>query len=85
MGLLSPGGVHSHEDHINAMLEMAAQRGAEKIYLHAFLDGRDCPPRSAKPSLEKTQALIRKTRCWQNCLSLWPLSSPSTATTAGTE
>ena len=60
MGLLSPGGVHSHEDHINAMLEMAAQRGAEKIYLHAFLDGRDCPPRSAKPSLEKTQALIEK-------------------------
>ena len=58
MGLLSPGGVHSHEDHINAMLEMAAQRGAEKVYLHAFLDGRDCPPRSAKPSLEKTQALI---------------------------
>ena len=60
MGLLSPGGVHSHEDHINAMLEMAAQRGAEKIYLHAFLDGRDCPPRSAQPSLEKTQALIEK-------------------------
>ena len=60
MGLLSPGGVHSHEDHINAMIEMAAQRGAEKIYLHAFLDGRDCPPRSAKPSLEKTQALIEK-------------------------
>ena len=60
MGLLSPGGVHSHEDHINAMLEMAAQRGAEKVYLHAFLDGRDCPPRSAKPSLEKTQTLIEK-------------------------
>lgn len=60
MGLLSPGGVHSHEDHINAILEMAAQRGAEKVYLHAFLDGRDCPPRSAKPSLEKTQALIEK-------------------------
>ena len=60
MGLLSPGGVHSHEDHINAMIEMAAQRGAEKIYLHAFLDGRDCPPRSALPSLEKTQAVFAK-------------------------
>ena len=58
MGLLSPGGVHSHEDHINAMIELAAQRGAEKIYLHAFLDGRDCPPRSAQPSLEKTQAVF---------------------------
>lgn len=60
MGLLSPGGVHSHEDHINAMLELAAQRGASKVYIHASLDGRDCPPRSAKPSLEKTQALCSK-------------------------
>ena len=60
MGLLSPGGVHSHEDHSNAMLELAAQRGATKVYIHASLDGRDCPPRSAKPSLEKTQALCTK-------------------------
>ncbi|MGB2259504.1 MAG: 2,3-bisphosphoglycerate-independent phosphoglycerate mutase [Porticoccaceae bacterium] len=60
MGLLSPGGVHSHEDHINAMLEMAAQRGARKIYIHASLDGRDCPPRSAMPSLQKTQTLCDK-------------------------
>lgn len=52
MGLLSAGGVHSHEDHIMAMVELAAERGAEKIYLHAFLDGRDTPPRSAKGSLE---------------------------------
>lgn len=36
MGLLSAGGVHSHEDHIMAMVELAAERGAEKIYLHAF-------------------------------------------------
>lgn len=52
MGLLSAGGVHSHEDHILAMVELAAERGAEKIYLHAFLDGRDTPPRSAKGSLQ---------------------------------
>ncbi|MFT4938770.1 MAG: 2,3-bisphosphoglycerate-independent phosphoglycerate mutase [Paraglaciecola sp.] len=52
MGLLSPGGVHSHEEHIFAMLKMAASRGAQKIYLHAFLDGRDTPPRSAKNSLQ---------------------------------
>jgi 2,3-bisphosphoglycerate-independent phosphoglycerate mutase len=52
MGLLSEGGVHSHQDHLVAMAELAAQRGAEKIYLHAFLDGRDTPPRSAKASLE---------------------------------
>ncbi|ECH8834411.1 2,3-bisphosphoglycerate-independent phosphoglycerate mutase [Salmonella enterica subsp. enterica] len=53
MGLLSAGGVHSHEDHIMAMVELAADRGAEKIYLHAFLDGRDTPPRSAEASLKK--------------------------------
>jgi 2,3-bisphosphoglycerate-independent phosphoglycerate mutase len=53
MGLLSEGGVHSHEDHIVAMLTLAAQRGARKIYLHAFLDGRDTPPRSAEPSLAR--------------------------------
>ncbi|WPM84744.1 2,3-bisphosphoglycerate-independent phosphoglycerate mutase [Apirhabdus apintestini] len=53
MGLLSAGGVHSHEDHIMAMIELAAERGAQKIYLHAFLDGRDTPPRSAEPSLRR--------------------------------
>ncbi len=54
LGLLSPGGVHSHEDHISAMIDMAAQRGAKQVYVHAFLDGRDVPPRSAKPSLRQT-------------------------------
>lgn len=52
MGLMSPGGVHSHEEHIMAMVELAAARGANKIYLHAFLDGRDTPPRSAEASLK---------------------------------
>lgn len=55
VGLLSAGGVHSHEDHIMAMLELAAKRGAKKLYLHAFLDGRDCPPRSAAPSIAKAE------------------------------
>lgn len=58
MGLMSPGGVHSHEDHIFAMVKMAAERGAKKVYLHAFLDGRDTPPRSAQASLEKADALF---------------------------
>ena len=52
MGLLSDGGVHSHQDHLVAMAELAVKRGADKIYLHAFLDGRDTPPRSAQHSLE---------------------------------
>ena len=56
MGLLSPGGVHSHEEQIAAMVELAAKRGLDKIYLHAFLDGRDVPPKSAKASLELLQA-----------------------------
>jgi len=59
MGLLSPGGVHSHEDHILAAAEMAAKRGAKEVYIHAFLDGRDMPPRSAKPSLEKAAAKLK--------------------------
>jgi 2,3-bisphosphoglycerate-independent phosphoglycerate mutase len=55
MGLLSAGGVHSHENHIYAMLEMAAKNGVEKIFLHAFLDGRDTPPKSAAQSLASLQ------------------------------
>lgn len=58
MGLLSDGGVHSHQDHIFAMLKLAAERGAEKIYLHAFLDGRDTPPRSAQAYLEKADQVF---------------------------
>jgi len=56
LGLLSAGGVHSHEAHIFAMLEMAARAGVKKIQLHAFLDGRDTPPRSAEHSLRTLQA-----------------------------
>ena len=56
MGLLSPGGVHSHEEQIIAMIELAAGRGLSKIYLHAFLDGRDVPPKSAGASIELLEA-----------------------------
>ncbi|HLT12952.1 MAG TPA: 2,3-bisphosphoglycerate-independent phosphoglycerate mutase [Marinobacter sp.] len=59
MGLLSPGGVHSHEDHMLAAAELAAARGAKEVYIHAFLDGRDMPPRSARPSLEKAAAKMK--------------------------
>ncbi len=58
LGLLSPGGVHSHEDHIHAMARLAVERGAPQVYLHAFLDGRDMPPKSAAPSLEKMDAVF---------------------------
>lgn len=58
LGLLSPGGVHSHEDHILAMAELAARRGAQRIYVHGFLDGRDTAPRSALASLKRTNARL---------------------------
>jgi len=52
LGLLSPGGVHSHERHVLAMLELARREGVADVAVHAFLDGRDMPPRSAQPSLQ---------------------------------
>ncbi len=58
LGLLSPGGVHSHEEHIHAMARLAAQRGCSRIFVHAFLDGRDMPPRSAGPSLLAMQRVL---------------------------
>jgi len=55
-GLLSPGGVHSSEEHIFAFLDMAKKNGVAHVAVHAFLDGRDTPPQSARASLEKLQA-----------------------------
>ena len=63
LGLLSPGGVHSHENHIHAMVELAAGRGARRVYAHAFLDGRDTPPRSAEPSLAALGAKFAQLNC----------------------
>jgi 2,3-bisphosphoglycerate-independent phosphoglycerate mutase len=51
-GLLSDGGVHSHQDHIHAMIKMAGIHGVNKVYVHAFLDGRDTPPISAAPYID---------------------------------
>ncbi|MBN4080537.1 2,3-bisphosphoglycerate-independent phosphoglycerate mutase [Beggiatoa alba] len=56
MGLLSDGGVHSHEEHIHAMMELAVKQGVQNVYLHAFLDGRDTPPKSALAAIDKMQA-----------------------------
>ena len=62
-GLLSTGGVHSHEAQIFAAIRLAAKRGAQRVYLHAFLDGRDTPPRSAHASLEKAEDLFTELDC----------------------
>jgi 2,3-bisphosphoglycerate-independent phosphoglycerate mutase len=55
LGLLSDGGVHSHENHIHAMLDMALHEGLKEVYVHAFLDGRDTPPKSADAYLRCLQ------------------------------
>ena len=55
MGLVSDGGVHSHNTHLYALLEMAKQRGLEKVYVHAFLDGRDVPPTSGESYVAELQ------------------------------
>lgn len=57
-GLMSPGGIHSHEDQIIAMIELAIRNGAPRIFLHAFLDGRDTPPRSALASLSRAEKTL---------------------------
>jgi 2,3-bisphosphoglycerate-independent phosphoglycerate mutase len=62
-GLMSPGGVHSHDSHIIAAIELAANRGCKKVYLHAFLDGRDTPPRSALASLQAADDAFAKHQC----------------------
>lgn len=58
MGLISDGGVHSHEEHLYALLKMARERGKKNVFIHAFLDGRDVPPKSAGAYLDKLERKI---------------------------
>lgn len=60
MGLLSPGGVHSHMEHLFGIVEMAKKNGLDKVYIHAFLDGRDVPPSSASEFMEQTVEELKK-------------------------
>ena len=55
MGLLSDGGVHSHIDHLIALIRMAAQEGVKNVYVHCFMDGRDTPPTSGKGYIEQLE------------------------------
>ncbi|ABO51491.1 phosphoglycerate mutase [Desulforamulus reducens MI-1] len=65
MGLLSDGGVHSHIKHIFAVLKLAAQQGLSKVYYHAFLDGRDVPPSSAKLYMRALLAKMKEEQVGQ--------------------
>ncbi len=58
MGLMSDGGVHSHNSHIWAIVELAKKMGLEKVYLHCIMDGRDVPPTSGKDFLADAQAKL---------------------------
>lgn len=61
MGLFGPGGVHAHDEHLYALLEMARRRGFSRLYLHLFLDGRDVLPRSAVSFMDGLEAAIAAT------------------------
>jgi len=59
MGLIGPGGVHSHSDHLYGLLELARRSGLEKVWVHCFMDGRDTPPHSGLGYIEELEAKIR--------------------------
>jgi len=61
MGLVSDGGVHSHVNHINALLEIFAEQKMDKVYLHAFTDGRDVDPQSGKKFIKNIEETMSKT------------------------
>ena len=60
MGLLSDGGVHSHNTHLYAILKSCKEQGLEKVFIHAFLDGRDTPPKSGKGYMEELVSMIKE-------------------------
>ncbi|MCY6958973.1 2,3-bisphosphoglycerate-independent phosphoglycerate mutase [Clostridium brassicae] len=60
LGLLSDGGVHSHIDHLKGLLDLAKKKGLEKIYIHAFLDGRDTPPSSASKYINEIEDYMKE-------------------------
>lgn len=65
IGLLSDGGVHSHQDHLYALLKLAKQKGLERVYIHALMDGRDTPPRGGAEYLAQLEQQIDRIGCGQ--------------------
>ena len=62
-GLCSDGGVHSHLNHLYALIKLAKQKGLEKVYVHCFMDGRDVPPESGKGYIEQLQSKLNELGC----------------------
>ncbi len=63
LGLLSDGGVHSHIDHLQALLEMAGKKGLEQVFVHCFMDGRDTPPKSGAGYMAELVAAMQRIGC----------------------
>ncbi len=59
-GLISDGGVHSHQEHLYALLKLAKKQGLDNVYIHCFMDGRDVPPDSGKGFIEQLEARIKE-------------------------
>lgn len=62
MGLLSDGGVHSHQEHLYALVRLAKMRGADEVFVHCFLDGRDVPPESGRAFVEALEGYLAAER-----------------------
>ena len=73
MGLLSDGGVHSHIEHMYALLKLAADQGLEKVYVHGFLDGRDVGPANCIRIYSSNGSKNERSRCRSICNSFWSL------------
>ncbi len=84
MGLLSDGGVHSHIDHLFALMKMAKDSGLERVYIHAFLDGRDVSPTSGADYVTRTRGTVPGAGRGQDRHRSWAGFTPWTATSAGT-
>ena len=71
LGLLSDGGVHSHIDHLKALIKLAKDKGAKKVYVHAFLDGRDVQPGSALKYIAEIEEYMNEIGHWKNRFNIW--------------
>ena len=68
IGLVSDGGIHSHQNHLYKLCELAQKEGVEKVFVHAFTDGRDCDPKSGKGFIQELETEF----IWsKNCFRLW--------------
>lgn len=83
MGLLSDGGVHSHNTHLYALLRLCVKEKMDRVFIHCFMDGRDVSPTAGKGFIEQLEKLLRK-QAWARLLRYAAGTTPWTGTTDGT-